>query len=55
MDFSDHAELVGACDGCGTATNDVADCGDVSCVRQMVRCSACVDRDAMCDRHAVVA
>ena len=53
MDFSDHAALVGSCDVCGSATNDVADCGDVSCVRQMVRCSSCLAHDAMCDRHAV--
>jgi UPF0176 protein len=55
MDFSDHAALVGACDRCGEATNQVADCGDVSCVRQMVRCDACSADERMCDRHAVAA
>lgn len=53
MSFSDHTELVGACDTCGDPTNDVADCGDVACVRQMVRCGRCLAADAMCDRHAV--
>lgn len=53
MDFSDHTALVGACDACGAGTNRVADCGDVACVRQMVRCGSCLDRDPMCDRHAV--
>jgi UPF0176 protein len=51
MDFSDHAALVGACDRCGEATNHVADCGDVSCVRQMVRCEGCLGSDAMCGGH----
>jgi UPF0176 protein len=51
MDFSDHAALVGACDRCGGATNHVADCGDVSCVRQMVRCDDCLSSDAMCGGH----
>lgn len=55
MDFSDHAALVGQCDVCGTATNQVADCGEVSCVRQMVRCDSCLGQDAMCARHAEAA
>lgn len=55
MDFSDHAALVGECDGCGSSTNHVADCGDVSCVRQMVRCEGCLADDSMCDRHAAAA
>lgn len=55
MDFSDHAALVGQCDSCGTATNHVADCGDVSCVRQMVRCDSCLGDDSMCARHAAAA
>ncbi|MCD9199905.1 oxygen-dependent tRNA uridine(34) hydroxylase TrhO [Aeromicrobium wangtongii] len=55
MDFSDHAALVGACDLCGQATNDVADCGDVSCVRQMVRCASCLGGHTMCDQHALTA
>ncbi|KQV75000.1 hypothetical protein ASC61_08315 [Aeromicrobium sp. Root344] len=55
MDFSDHTALVGSCDTCETPTNHVADCGDVSCVRQMVRCSTCLDdRElALCSRHMV--
>lgn len=52
MDFSDHTALVGHCDVCGAATNHVTDCGDVSCVRQMVRCDGCLGADSMCDRHA---
>ncbi|MFC5676374.1 rhodanese-related sulfurtransferase [Aeromicrobium endophyticum] len=55
MDFSDHAALVGSCDRCGEATNRVADCGDVACVRQMVRCDSCLADEQMCDRHAVAA
>lgn len=52
MDFSDHTALVGTCDACSAPTNHVADCGDVSCVRQMNRCESCVATDTMCDRHA---
>ena len=53
MDFSDHTALIGACDGCSTPTNRVADCGDAACVRQMVRCQACAERDHLCGIHAV--
>ncbi|AWB93768.1 rhodanese-related sulfurtransferase [Aeromicrobium chenweiae] len=53
MTFSDHPVLVGTCDTCGAGTSHVADCGDVSCVRQMVRCEGCVAREPMCDRHAM--
>lgn len=52
MDFSDHTEQVGTCDVCGTSTNHVADCGDVSCVRQMVRCDACLVDHRLCHGHA---
>lgn len=55
MDLSDHTALVGSCDVCETPTNLVADCGDVSCVHQMVRCTACLQVDDMCGTHAVVA
>lgn len=54
MDFSDHTALVGSCDRCETPSNHVADCGDISCVRQMNRCESCVATDAMCDQHATV-
>ena len=30
----------------------VVDCGDVSCVRQMVRCAECASRDAGCANHS---
>jgi UPF0176 protein len=55
MDFSDHTALVGACDRCESPTNHVADCADVSCVRQMVRCGPCLAVQPMCERHAVAA
>lgn len=54
MDFSDHTTLVGTCDLCSSPTNHVADCGDVSCVRQMNRCESCVEADDRCDRDASV-
>lgn len=51
MDFSDHAAVIGVCDGCGTSTSDVVDCSDVSCVQQMVRCASCASADAGCANH----
>ena len=54
MDFSDHTALVGTCDLCGSSTNRVADCGEVSCVRQMNRCGTCFSADPMCDQHSSV-
>ena len=51
MDFSDHAAVIGVCDGCGTSTSDVVDCSDVSCVQQMVRCASCASADAGCATH----
>lgn len=54
MDFSDHTALIGSCDLCSAATNYVADCGDVSCVRQMNRCESCFAADPMCDQHVSV-
>ncbi len=51
VDFSDHTALVGKCDLCSSPTNHVADCGDVSCVRQMNRCTACFGADAHCGVH----
>lgn len=51
MDFSDHAAIVGSCDLCDGPTNHVADCGDVSCVRQMVRCDRCRLQNDLCHTH----
>jgi len=47
-DFSDHAAVVGTCDICGAGTSAVVDCADVDCVRQFVRCDACVAREPRC-------
>ncbi len=54
MDFSDHTALVGACDLCESPSNHVADCGDVSCVRQMNRCESCSSSMTLCEVHATV-
>lgn len=51
MDFSDHTALVGVCDTCQQPTNHVADCGDVSCVRQMNRCGGCQSHHDLCPAH----
>jgi UPF0176 protein len=55
MDFSDHTAVVGVCDRCAEPTNQVADCGDSACVRQMVRCERCQSSDDLCQSHAVSA
>lgn len=55
MDFSDQPALVGACDTCSVPSNQVADCGDPACVRQMVRCDACLTRTTLCDIHVMSA
>ena len=55
MDFSDHAALVGGCDRCETPTNQVVDCADVACVRQVVRCESCHAADDHCALHTVAA
>ncbi|MFJ4222707.1 rhodanese-related sulfurtransferase [Microbacterium sp. NPDC089695] len=50
VDFTDHAAVIGACAGCGVATNRTANCPDASCREQFVVCAAC---DAVrCVAHA---
>ncbi len=41
VDFSDHAQVVGECVGCGAATKRTANCPDPSCRRQFVVCENC--------------
>lgn len=55
IDFSDHTALIGACDRCAEPSNHVADCGDLACVRQMVRCDRCQSHDDLCEDHAMSA
>ncbi|MBM7503081.1 rhodanese-related sulfurtransferase [Agromyces aurantiacus] len=50
VDFSDHAAVVGVCEGCGGATNRTVNCTDAACRSQLVRCEAC--GPAQCARHA---
>ncbi|GAA1057766.1 UPF0176 protein Cgl2992/cg3319 [Agromyces luteolus] len=50
VDFSDHATIVGVCEGCGAATNRTVNCTDASCRAQLVRCEACTP--AWCAEHA---
>jgi len=50
VDFSDHAAVIGVCEGCGAATKRTANCPDPSCRTQSVVCEAC---DAVrCPAHA---
>lgn len=39
--FSDHAAVVGRCAGCGTASDRMRNCTDVSCREQLVVCEDC--------------
>lgn len=50
VDFSDHAQIVGECVGCGTATNRTANCPDPSCRAQFVVCENC--ESVPCSAHA---
>ncbi|WP_353829283.1 oxygen-dependent tRNA uridine(34) hydroxylase TrhO [Agromyces litoreus] len=50
VDFSDHASVVGTCEGCGAPTNRTVNCTDASCRAQLVRCEACAP--ATCRQHA---
>ncbi|WP_430646976.1 rhodanese-related sulfurtransferase [Agromyces sp. GXS1127] len=50
VDFSDHAAVVGVCEGCGRPTNRTVNCTDASCRTQLVRCGACAP--AQCVEHA---
>ncbi|MFB4352815.1 rhodanese-related sulfurtransferase [Microbacterium sp. LS_15] len=50
VDFSDHAAVIGVCEGCGASTKRTANCLDPSCRTQFVVCEAC---DAVrCQVHA---
>jgi UPF0176 protein len=50
VDFSDHAAVIGECEGCGAATNRTVNCTDAACRTQLVRCESC--GAAPCGRHA---
>ncbi|KJQ54172.1 oxygen-dependent tRNA uridine(34) hydroxylase TrhO [Microbacterium sp. SA39] len=50
VDFSDHAQVVGECVGCGAATKRTANCPDPSCRRQFVVCENC--ESVPCAAHA---
>ena len=50
VDFSDHAAVIGVCEGCRAATNRTVDCTDAACRAQLVRCESC--GPAPCARHA---
>lgn len=50
VDFSDHAAVIGRCAGCDEPTNRTANCTDVACRAQLVRCETC--GPAGCARHA---
>ncbi|WP_139415512.1 rhodanese-related sulfurtransferase [Agromyces laixinhei] len=41
IDFSDHAAVIGACEGCGAPTNRTANCTDAACHTELVTCESC--------------
>lgn len=41
VDFSEHAQIVGECIGCGAATKRTANCPDPSCRAHFVVCDVC--------------
>jgi UPF0176 protein len=50
VDFSDHAAVIGVCEGCGSPTKQTVDCTDAACRAQLVRCESC--GPAGCAAHA---
>lgn len=50
IDFSEHAQIVGECVGCGAATKRTANCPDLSCRAQFVVCADC--ESVPCAAHA---
>lgn len=50
VDFSDHAAVIGVCEGCGSPTKQTLNCTDAACRAQLVRCASC--GPAACGRHA---
>jgi UPF0176 protein len=50
VDFSDHAAVIGVCEGCDAATKRTVNCADADCRIQLVRCDSC--GPAQCARHA---
>ncbi|MEI5582845.1 MULTISPECIES: oxygen-dependent tRNA uridine(34) hydroxylase TrhO [unclassified Agromyces] len=53
VDFSDHAAVIGVCEGCGAATKRTVDCTDAACRTRSVRCESC--GPARCAGHAASA
>jgi UPF0176 protein len=49
VDFSDHAAVIGVCEGCDAPTNRTVDCTDAACRSQLVRCESC--GPAPCAHH----
>jgi len=47
--FSDHAEVLGRCAGCGAPTDRVANCTDAACRTRVVACASC--DAAACPTH----
>ncbi|ANF32295.1 hypothetical protein A0130_11975 [Leifsonia xyli] len=50
MTFSDHAAVLGRCEGCGSPTSRMRNCTDLSCREQLVVCEDCGQRS--CASHA---
>lgn len=51
VDLGDGAKVMGTCHRCGTGTNRVANCADLSCRRQLTTCEACAPA---CPEHAAL-
>lgn len=49
--FSESAEVIGKCDACGSATENVANCAEDTCHGQVVRCEQCAVVNSHCELH----
>jgi UPF0176 protein len=52
IDFAPNVKILGECAECGTASNTMVNCADVSCREQHVVCAECERRPTYCSEHA---
>jgi UPF0176 protein len=54
VDFAPGAALLGTCVSCGTKSNHMENCGDLSCREQLVVCESCAPTAVYCEAHQKV-
>ena len=54
MDFAPGAKLLGTCQECGVASNNMVNCADLSCREQHVVCKDCSSKASYCSEHSSI-